>query len=205
MQMTTNTSAFIVCGALLSSLGSYSTFAEEAPKYLYDASSTKFDTSSNEYEKGVGWRSSKSNELNNREENTAELTHIAEVISKVKIATGLPNKDIADIFKVTRQTLYTHLKKSDQKHKINQQTISRMADLEKIIVRISPLFSRSPGAMAKNYLLNGVSLFDLLKEDNLNTGKIFSLAEALVVKMDAGNPTGKQVNIETLHDLTSVS
>lgn len=122
-------------------------------------------------------------------------------IKALKVALGLPSTAIADIFQITRQTLHSYFKPNYDK-KINSKTLERSIQLEKVTQLIQDHLDRSPGALAKNSSVEGVSLFSLLKNDELEFDKIEVIVKNLAEKMS--KPVqGLSFNQQTLYDLTS--
>ena len=133
-----------------------------------------------------------------------DVLGISDIVDTVKVALGLPNKDIANIFGVSRQTLHSY-KNSTDEHAVNSANKKRALALSDIIVQISPKFIRSPGAMAKNYTVNGKSLLDLLSEPNLDIDEIIRLSDSLSEKMTVNSPKHTATNEVSLRQLTKVS
>ena len=145
------------------------------------------------------WNSA--NPTTNSNISDTQLLNIAEIIGFVKTSLGLPNKDVAAIFSVTRQTLHTYAKDADTSQTLNPMTRERALTLNGIVKEIAPKFSRSPGAMAKNYTFEGESLLQLLESDELNVDKIVSLADKLSESMNSVSHSNS-INNDTLHSLT---
>ena len=115
----------------------------------------------------------------------------------------MPNKDIAKIFGVTRQTLYNYLKQSDKNSVINPNTLERSLMLKKVAKNLSGIFNKSPGAMAKNFTIEEQSLLDLLSEEDLNIDKISIFAVKLSKRMSQHSSSSDSVsNNITLMELT---
>ncbi len=74
--------------------------------------------------------------------------------------------------------------------------------MEAVTQLINNRLDRSPGALSKNISVEGLSLFDLLKSDELEFDKIEAVVDYLAEKMST---SGKALpfNQQTLHDLTS--
>lgn len=119
-----------------------------------------------------------------------DIVGVEDIIRSIKVALGLPNKDIAQIFGVTRQTIHNYLNNGSQN--INQATLARTQQLKAIFSDPRIEFAKSPGAMAKNYVANGESLLSLLSKDDLEAEEILRLAEQLSDRMlstpHAGSP-----------------
>jgi hypothetical protein len=131
----------------------------------------------------------------------AQLLSVSGIIGFVKTSLGLPNKDIASIFGVTRQTLHTYSKGGDAVQTLNRATKERALTLNEIVNKIAPKFSRSPGAMAKNYTFEGESLIQLLTSDNLEVVKIIRLSEKLSESMNGFSHSNPHSD-RALHSLT---
>lgn len=125
---------------------------------------------------------------------------IAEIILLAKDSLGLPNKDIASILRVSRQTLHTY-KDSNTSQTLNLMTMKRAITIDGVMKKIAPKFRRSPGAMAKNFTFEGESLLQLLESDELNVDKIVSLADKLSESMNSVSHSNS-INNDTLHSLT---
>ena len=132
-----------------------------------------------------------------------DLVGISDIIHHVQTTLGLPKKAIAEIFQVTRQTLHSYTKSDEPDRIINLQTLKRARELDEVTSVIAPMFDQSPGALVKNFMYDGKSLFDLLTSDVLDANKIEFLAHQLAGKMQK-RPTIKEPMIgdETLNDLT---
>ena len=87
-----------------------------------------------------------------------EIMGISDIVDMVKVSLGLPNKDIASIFRVSRPTLNTYKKSTDGLHTVNATNRERALLLANITQEIQPKFLKSPGAMAKNYVIDGRTL-----------------------------------------------
>jgi hypothetical protein len=112
-----------------------------------------------------------------------QLLGISDIVNFVQTSLGLPKKAIAEIFDVTRQTLHSYSKSDDPDSVINDKTRRRAHELSKVMHQVSPLFKKSPGAMVKNFFLDGNSLFDLLTHDELDHNKIMHIASQLANKI----------------------
>mgnify|MGYP003114309319 CR=1 FL=1 len=156
---------------------------------------------------GDFWSSANFQESNNPiEESVKEgALGIGDVIRAAKVALGLPNKDIAKVFGVTRQTLYSYSKGQDSERTANSQTRQRVFQLKPIIQDLTRVLPKSPGAMAKNYSINGLTLFDLLTEEELDSQAIAKVAAAIGEKLNQISETGSRSSVsgdEALHELT---
>ena len=123
-------------------------------------------------------------------------------IRNVRESLGLPKNDIAKIFKVSRQTLHSYLNGVGENQTLNSQTVARVKAVAALNDKISEILSSSPGAMAKNYFVDGESLFSLLIKGELNENRIIDLARALAARNTTGN-VSSEINIGTLYDLTT--
>lgn len=129
------------------------------------------------------------------------LVGIADIISFVKMSLGLPNKDIAAIFGVTRQTLHSYVTDAGTTQSIKPSTRERVITLYEVIKEVTLMFSHSPGAMSKNYMIAGCSLLDLLIAEKLDITKILQHSKLLAEKMDK-IPSSSSKDDSTLHSLT---
>ncbi|WP_421189117.1 hypothetical protein [Aeromonas sanarellii] len=129
------------------------------------------------------------------------LVGIADIILNVKEVLGLPNKDVASIFGVTRQTLHSYVTEEGVSQFIKTNTRERVFTLHEIIKEVSPLFTQSPGAMSKNFIVDGSSLLDLFKAEKLDIVKILSHSRSLAEKMSK-IPSSTSRDDNTLFGLT---
>lgn len=127
---------------------------------------------------------------------------ISDIVTRVKETLGLPNKDIAEIFQVTRQTLHSY-KNADQQHVVNAAVHERAQQLWVLMADLADVFEQSPGAMAKNYTFEGHTLLQLLGEEVLNKDTILVMANKLAEKASLGR--GRTINHSTLSDLTATT
>lgn len=125
---------------------------------------------------------------------------ISEKIVQLKTVLGLPNKDIAELLGVTRQSLYNYLKGADET-RVNEPTLKRLNEMYEASKLLSELLPRSPGAMAKNYTVDGFSLYQRLLQEELDFDSIKDLTSSLAEKMKA-NLAGNNFNEQTLRELT---
>ncbi|EXR29853.1 hypothetical protein ACT4YA_10280 [Acinetobacter baumannii] len=109
---------------------------------------------------------------------------VADIVDLVKVTLGLPNKDIADVFKVTRQTLHNYKNQSESNHNLHEQNLTRVKKLKSIFDELSLVFEKSPGALSKTYIVNNHTLFDLLTADELDRNSIVNIAHQLKTKME---------------------
>ncbi len=149
-----------------------------------------------------GWSTAYQSEEQDTQEEQHRLLCVADIIRKVKIGLGLSNKDTAAIFDISRPTLYAYLDDSEREHTIKQNIRDRASVLDKIITEISTLFEHSPGAMAKNFNLDGESLFDLLKQTDLNQAKIINISSQLAVRMKEHRRSSSVASSFSLDELT---
>jgi hypothetical protein len=151
--------------------------------------------------KGTYWLTINLNHKDNKEQDTS-IVGISDVVSDIKTSLGLPNKDVAQILRVTRQTLHTYAKNSDVEHAINPLTLKRAFTIAEVIKEIAPKFSQSPGAMAKNYTMEGHTLLELLSAPNLDIQAIIPFADMLAKVMDKRTSTSSHINENALYELT---
>ena len=130
---------------------------------------------------------------------------ISDIIADMKVFLGLPNKDIADIFGVTRQTLHAYKNGSDQQHNISTLTLARAHELDTLLRSVRSYFDRSPGAMSKNFMYEGQSLLSLLKEKDIDQDKFVAVASKLAEKMSGHSAHLANTNETTLFQMTSSS
>lgn len=137
---------------------------------------------------------------------STEVTGVADIITRVKMTLGLPNKDIADIFRVTRQTLHSYAKNTDVEHAINKSTLERALLVNEIIKEISAKFGKSPGAMAKNYTIDGFSLLDLMSAPEIDIKQVISFSSKLSIEMARRTQSKTPLdNDNALYELTRSS
>lgn len=133
------------------------------------------------------------------------MISIADLIEFVKVSLGLPNNDIAKIFRISRQTLYAYKNSASDQHTVDASNKERALILSGIINEIRPKFPYSPGAMAKNYMMDGKSLVDLLSADELNIPSIVRIADSLASKISSHLLDATFVNEISLYQLTPVA
>lgn len=110
----------------------------------------------------------------------------AEIIDAAKRVTGLSIKDLAAIFKVSRQTLYNYRKSEET---INERNWSRLKSVDERIKVMEDLLPHSPGTLMKRVTLDGASLYDLLCAESLDAERIEQLAAHLANHlMTSGTP-----------------
>lgn len=129
------------------------------------------------------------------------VVSISEIIALTKVTLGLPNKDVADIFGITRQTLHTYSNGGDLTQNINKHTRGRALALFDIINDVKGKFKNSPGAMAKNYTIEGRSLLDYLTSEKLCADEIIEFCDRLAAKMESNQPPFLG-DTKTLYSLT---
>ncbi|WP_375058399.1 hypothetical protein [Zobellella sp. DQSA1] len=135
-----------------------------------------------------------------------EFIDISSVVVKLKNMLGLPNKDVAAIFRVTRQTLHSYTKESVLTARVSEKVLERSKSIAALIERLDPIFETSPGSLAKNYYYQGSSLFDLMIEEEFNQEKIFKVSAFLSEKIkEAKSKSNVSGNNNTLYALTKVS
>lgn len=128
---------------------------------------------------------------------------VADIVDLVKVALGLPNKDIAEVFKVTRQTLHNYKNQNESNHNLHEQNLVRVKKLKNIFDELSGIFEKSPGALSKTYMVNNHTLFDLLTTDNLNQDSIIDLANQLKIKMESKSKIHRNSDDISLLNMTS--
>lgn len=152
---------------------------------------------------GDVWLSTNTNIKKDVDNKVKEIIGVSDVIKKVKINLGLPNKDVAQVFGVTRQTVHNYTKQSEIKHTVNADTLERALQLDEIFTNLEKIFSKSPGAMAKNFTIQGESLLNLLSKSELNTDQISSFAYQLSKRMMANSSDSNAINSDlSLAELT---
>lgn len=142
-------------------------------------------------------------DYSNVETNTLQIdskVDVADIINLVKTTLGLPNKDVADIFKVTRQTLHNY--KNESGHGLHEQNLLRVRKLKVIFDEVANILDKSPGALSKTYIVNEQSFFDLLNADELNEKSIISFAKEIKVKMDSKSKIVRENDNISLFNLT---
>lgn len=142
-------------------------------------------------------------DYSNVETNTLQIdskVDVADIINLVKTTLGLPNKDVADIFKVTRQTLHNY--KNESGHGLHEQNLLRVRKLKVIFDEVANILDKSPGALSKTYIVNEQSFFDLLSADELNEESIISFAKEIKVKMDSKSKIVRENDNISLFNLT---
>ncbi|PRO73122.1 hypothetical protein C6Y40_13125 [Alteromonas alba] len=180
---------------VLSSL-CFSTYAE-VPQNIPENKIVQSDRS------GTAWQYRLiAQELSSHAKPKADVVSISEIVKRAKVQLGLPNKDIANIFLVSRQTIQTYLKGSDTSHTVNNQTKNRALHVLEVLESIKDNFEKSPGAMAKNYTIDNSSLLDLLSAQNLEVNKIQTISRELGKKLSSTASSDQPNNNETLFDLT---
>ena len=126
---------------VLSSL-CFSTYAE-VPQNIPENTIVQSDRS------GTAWQYRLiTQELSSHAKPTADVVSVSEIVKRAKVQLGLPNKDIANIFLVSRQTIQTYLKGSDASHAVNNQTKKRA--LHVLEVSAASPAKMHPVLLAKN-------------------------------------------------------
>ncbi|WP_019029475.1 hypothetical protein [Colwellia piezophila] len=152
---------------------------------------------------GAIWRSTNAFTKQPADKKAQEVIGVSDVIKVVKVALGLPNKDVAQIFGVTRQTVHNYMKQSSINHAVNADTLERTQFLNEIFQKLSTIFEKSPGAMAKNFTIQGESLLNLLSKSDLNIDQISSFAYQLSKRMAENNLSSNAMDSDvTLAELT---
>ncbi len=142
-------------------------------------------------------------DYSNVETNTLQIdskVDVADIINLVKTTLGLPNKDVADIFKVTRQTLHNY--KNESGHGLHEQNLLRVRKLKVIFDEVANILDKSPGALSKTYIVNEQSFFDLLNADELNEESVISFAKEIKIKMDSKSKIVRENDNISLFNLT---
>lgn len=129
------------------------------------------------------------------------LVGVADIIRKTRKLLGLPKRDVALIFNISRPTLDKYLKASDLHANIKDFSRNRVVQVGDVVKKTESVFSQSPGAMAKNYMVNGQSLFGLLCELDIDEAKVLSVCNELAKEM-ANRPKASPMIDETLASLT---
>ncbi len=116
-----------------------------------------------------------------------DLDNIVDLVMKVnevKMALGLPDKDIASTLRVTRQTLYNYRTQEPSTINAKDHILKRADELYFITKKFNNIFEQSPGPGAKNIIINNVTLLDLLSTDVLNQDRIIKFARKLANKIN---------------------
>jgi hypothetical protein len=100
----------------------------------------------------------------------------AAIVQHAQLVLGLTMKDLAAVFQVSRQTLYSRIKDGDAAAAHNS---ARFNDIEKIVIEIEKVMTVTPGASAKSFTVEGATLFELLCADKLDANKIIHIARAI--------------------------
>lgn len=130
-----------------------------------------------------------------------DVLNVGEMAQVIKESLGLPNKDIARILRVTRQTLHNYVTQNDEQT-ANASNRSRVLELYGVVGMLRDKLPHSPGAMAKNYFVDGASLLDLLSSEELDVAKIEILSNELAKKLNQNKKGEAEVNSVTLYQLT---
>ncbi|MEJ2912238.1 hypothetical protein [Pseudoalteromonas sp. C12FD-1] len=150
-------------------------------------------------DKGSAW-SSVGKKLSTVEKH--DLVSLSDIIKQIKIGIGLPNKDVARIFDVSRQTLHSYQNQSLEQRVANTATRERAKELHDIMLQLQSKFEYSPGAVAKNYTMNGKSLVDLLSEQKLDHNSIYKFADKIAEILVSQNTNLSETNEVSLRQLT---
>jgi hypothetical protein len=171
---------------------------DEIPQSIPESTIFKSDSS------GTAWQYRLiTQELTSNPEQEVNVISVSEIVKRAKIQLGLPNKDIASIFLVSRQTIQTYLKGSGNSHTVNNQTKKRALSILDVLDAIKGNFEKSPGAMAKNYTIDNSSLLDLLSEEVIEVDRIQIISRQLGKKLSSNVSPDLTINYnETLFDLT---
>src|SRR5690606_4188710 len=185
------TATSVVLGSLC-----FSTYAE-VPQNINENTIVQSDRS------GTAWQYRLiTQELYSHAKPKADVVSVSEIVKRAKVQLGLPNRDIANIFLVSRQTIQTYLKDSDMSHAVNNLTKKRAPTVLDVLESIRDNFEKSPAAMAKNYTIDNSRLLDLLSAENLEVDKIQTICRELSKKLSNTASSGLTSNDETLFDLT---
>lgn len=111
------------------------------------------------------------------------ILDIGDIVKAVKSGLGLPDKDIAEIFHVSRQTIHTYRTQEPSSINLKEQTLDRANRIYEIIGEINKIFDKSPGPAAKNIQINQTSLFDLLCKEDADIEKILNVSYLLEDKI----------------------
>lgn len=167
---------------LLASVMAFTTSVGETPTFDFDELLGKNSLKVNNFENDY-WISANTESGKNSERETADIVGVADIIMQVKTGLGLPNKDIANIFRVTRQTLHNYTKQLGSDHAVNAHTRDRAIKLNDITKHLNEIFEKSPGAMAKNFTIADHSLLDLMSKNHLNSKEIVAFSKKLAERM----------------------
>jgi hypothetical protein len=114
---------------------------------------------------------------------TESIVDIGSIVNRIKTGLGLPDKDIAEMFQVSRQTIHNYRTQDASTINLKDNTLNRAHLLYEIILDLEKIFTRSPGPRAKNITINQNSLFDLLCQDELHMEKIIETSKVLEEKI----------------------
>ncbi len=128
-----------------------------------------------------------------------EITDIRSIVKTIKTGLGLPDKDVADIFKVSRQTLYNYRTQEPTLNNLNSGTYDRAKKIHLLILELNTIFHKSPGPAAKNILVDQNSLFKLLTQDNLDA-ELIKLTAQIIEKRIQNNQLFPHINDDTKSD-----
>lgn len=146
------------------------------------------------------WSSYYHNSIEKNMSNADSKVDVSDIINLVKTTLGLPNKDIADIFKVTRQTLHNY--KNENSHALHEQNLLRVRKLKVIFDDVANIVDKSPGALSKTYIINEQSFFDLLIADDLDEESIIAFAKEIKLKMEFKSKILRENDNISLFNLT---
>ena len=128
---------------------------------------------------------------------------VDDIVDLVKVTLGLPNKDIAEVFQVTRQTLHNYKSQNESSHNLHEQNLMRVKNLKNIFDVLSGVFTKSPGALSKTYMVNNHTLLDLLTADDLDQNSIVNIAHELKKKMEFKSKIHRNSDDISLLNMTS--
>jgi AraC-like DNA-binding protein len=105
-----------------------------------------------------------------------QVRDITEIIQHAQLVLGLTITDLAKVFGVSRQTLYSRLKEGDTSTPHNA---SRFHAIDKIVTEIEAATTVAFGASAKTLNVGGVTLFDALCAEEPDSAQIVQIAQII--------------------------
>lgn len=98
------------------------------------------------------------------------------IISEAKLKLGLPDKDLAQLFRLSRQQLFNYRKDNIGSVEPQEITLKRARQIHSIVQSLSAIFLQSPSHALKNIIIDGNTLFELLDtgQPDINTIKTFA-------------------------------
>lgn len=124
------------------------------------------------------WKSSERSPLE-QSLTVANAVEPAEMITKARKTLGLSMSDLADVYHVARNTLYHYLEHPETK----VGNIDRFHLVDEIVDRLHAISSRPYGASAKNYKVEGTSLLEELKKNEINKDLVESIGNSIAHKL----------------------